>query len=74
MKRIINNLEKQFKNLVDLIKKRDNKVNGMSKKWQYSNKCAEFMYRTHEIQAEADKLEDLVSDLSTLLINQLTKK
>ena len=67
MKTIIKNLEKQLENLRKLVQAREDKVYGMSEKWQESEKCEDFTDNTQEIDAQADELENLIDNLKELV-------
>jgi|TARA_R110000851_G_scaffold281736_1_gene435211 hypothetical protein len=67
MKKIIKNLEKQLEKLRELIQAREDKVYGMSEKWQESEKCEEWEDKTQEFDGQADELDDLISNLQELL-------
>jgi len=67
MKKLIKNLEKQLEKLRDLIQAREDKVDGMSEKWQESEKCEEWMDITDEIDSQADELDNVIHNLQELL-------
>jgi len=67
MKNIIKNLEKELGKLRDLIQSREDKVDGMSEKWQESEKCEEWMDKTEEFEEHADELHELIYSLKELL-------
>ena len=66
MKQIIKNLEKQLEQLRELIQKREDKVDEMSEKWQESEKCEEWEYKTMDIESQADELDSLIDNLKEL--------
>jgi flagellar biosynthesis chaperone FliJ len=67
MKQIIKNLEKQLEKLREFIQEREDKVDGMSEKWQESEKCEEFMDKTMEIEEQANELDTVICNLQELL-------
>lgn len=63
MKKIIKNLEKELEKLRTLIQARYDKVDGMSEKWQESEKCEEWLDITSDIEYQADNLDALIDTL-----------
>ncbi len=66
MKKIIKKLQIQEEALRELIEQRQDKVYNMSEKWQESEKCEEWEDKTNEIEAQADELTNIISELEDL--------
>lgn len=67
MKTIIKNLQKQLEKLRELIQAREDKVDGMSERWQESEKCEEYMDKTSDIEDKANDLYNVIDDLTQIL-------
>ena len=65
MKKIIKNLETESEKLLEIIQTREDKVDEMSERWQFSQKCDDWCHKTQEIKDQVKKLElavDILSD------------
>lgn len=67
MKSIIKQLEKQLEKLKEVIQNREDKIDGMSEKWQESEKCEEWEDKTMDIGEQADNLFELIEGLKETL-------
>ena len=66
MKVIIKELKKQHKNLTELIQKRYDKVDNMSKNWFETEKFREWQYKTIDIATQAKGLNIVIEELINL--------
>jgi hypothetical protein len=66
MKKIIKALEKQHIDLEELIQKREDKVNDASERWQESEACEDWEFKTEEIQNQCDELFNIIEELTSL--------
>ena len=66
MKKVIKNLEKNLKDLREVIQLREDKVDSMCEKWQESEKCEEWEDKTLDIDCLADELECVIFSLNEL--------
>lgn len=60
MKKIILSLEKQIENLKGLVQKREDCVDARSAKWQESDACDDYMFKTSEIDDNMNELYIIV--------------
>lgn len=67
MKKIISNLEKQFKLLNNLVQQREDYVLERSEKWQESEMCEEYEYKTMDIDSVGNDLDCVIDELKNLL-------
>ena len=67
MKKIIANLHKQQKELEKIIQKREDKVYEASERWQESEACEDYEYKTEEIQDRINELYTLIEELKEII-------
>lgn len=66
MKKIIENLENQFEKLQLIVEKRNDKVLNASEKWQESEKCDEWEYKTEDIENLSNELLCIIEQLKEI--------
>ncbi len=66
MKKIINALEKQLKQIRDKVSNREDYALNRSEKWQESEKGEQYEDATYELDEKADDLESLIDELKEL--------
>ena len=69
MKKILSILEKQYEKIEEEIQKREGYVQERSEKWQESEKCEEYEYKTGDLDEVRDKLFDAIDGLKFYLNN-----
>lgn len=66
MKKIIESLEKQRSKLEEIVQKREDYVDERSEKWQESEACEEYIYKTEDIEGSIEDLDHVIDNLKEL--------